>query len=139
MSPDAVSAESIVRIWEQGRRQHPIDRALTMLAELSRRPRTEVAEISVEARDRMLLAWRGRIFGAELAGYAACPACGCGVDVAVRLAGLTEPEDHFTIDIAGRPIEVRLPNSLDLLAAADCANTEAAREMLISRCVNAGD
>ncbi len=139
MSPDAVSAENIVRIWEQGRRQHPIDRALTMLAVLSSRPRAELAEISVEARDRMLLAWRCRIFGDDLAGAAACPACGCGVDVAVRPAGLTEPEDHFTVDIAGRPIAVRLPNSLDLIAAAGCPSVEAARTMLLSRCVRAGE
>jgi hypothetical protein len=138
-SPDAVSAEDIVQIWEQGRRHHPIDRALTILAVLSRQPRAELAAISVEGRDRMLLAWRCRIFGDDLAGYAACPACGCGVDVAVSPRGLTEPEEHFTVDVEGCPVAVRLPNSLDLAAIVGCESVEAARAMLISRCVDAGE
>jgi hypothetical protein len=134
-SPDAVSAEDIVRIWEQGRSHHPIDRALTILAILSRQPRTELAAISVEGRDRMLLAWRCRIFGTDLAGYAACPACGCGVDVAVSPPGLTELEDRFTVELGGRPVEVRLPNSLDLAAITGCESIESARAALISRCL----
>lgn len=136
-SPDTVSAEDIVRIWEQGRRQHPIDRALTILAVLSGQPRAELAEISVEGRDRMLLAWRNRIFGDDLAGYTACPACGCGVDVAVTPPGLSEPEDHFAVAVRGRPVQVRLPNSVDLAAVAECQSVETARAMLISRCLGA--
>jgi len=138
MTPaDAVGAEYIVRIWERGRLQHPIDRGLTILGILSDRPRAELAEMSVERRDCMLLEWRCRLFGDTLTGFAACPACGCGVDVAVTPASLTEPEDHFTVDIDGRSIAVRLPNSLDLAAVASLESVEAARLMLISRCLSA--
>jgi hypothetical protein len=139
MSPDAVGAEDIVRIWELGRHQHPIDRALTILTVLSRRPRPELAEISVERRDCLLLASRCRIFGDDLAGYAACPACGHGVDVAVSPPHLTEAEDQFTVDVDGYPVPVRLPNSLDLAAVADCESVGAAQAKLISRCLGADE
>ena len=92
--PATLGAEAIVQIWERGRHEHPVDRALTILAVLSRRPRRELAEISVERRDSLLLAWRSRLFGDCLTGYAACPRCGCGVDVSMTAAGLAEPEER---------------------------------------------
>ena len=97
--PAAPGAEAIVQIWERGRREHPVDRALTILAVLSRRPRRELAEISVERRDSLLLEWRSRLFGDSLAGYAACPQCGCGVDVSLTAAGLAEPEERFVVEV----------------------------------------
>jgi len=88
VSPATLGAEAIVQIWERGRREHPVDRALTILAVLSERPRRELAEISVERRDSLLLAWRSRLFGDSMAGYASCPRCDCGVDVSLTAAGL---------------------------------------------------
>jgi len=131
----AFGADAVVRIWEQGRREHAVDRALTMLAALTGRPRQELAAISVERRDIMLLDWRCRLFGSVLVGYTACPDCGCGVDVSLTAADLEEPEEHFVVEVAGLSHAVRLPNSLDLLAIAGCENIEAARRMLIRRCL----
>jgi hypothetical protein len=130
-----IGADAVVRIWERGRREHAVDRALTILAALTGRPRRELAEISVERRDIMLLDWRCRLFGPVLAGYAACPGCGCGVDVSLTAADLAEPEEHFVVEVAGVSHAVRLPTSLDLLAIAGCENIEAARRMLIRCCL----
>ena len=139
MVPSAtLGAEAIVQIWERGRREHPIDRALTILAVLSERPRRELAEISVERRDSLLLAWRSRLFGDSLAGYAACPRCGCGVDVSLTTAGVVQPEERFVVEVAGESLAVRLPTSLDLAALAGCESVEAARRMLVCRCIERG-
>jgi hypothetical protein len=131
----AIGADAVVRIWERGRREHAVDRALTMLAALTGRTRQELAAISVERRDIMLLDWRCRLFGSVLGGYTACPSCGCGVDVSLTAADLEEPEEHFVVEVAGLSHAVRLPTSLDLLAIAGYENIEAARRMLIRRCL----
>jgi hypothetical protein len=128
-------AEAILQIWERGRREHPVDRALTILAVLSGRPRRALAAISVERRDSLLLQWRSRIFGDSLAGYAACPRCGCGVDVSLTPVGLAEAEERFVVQVCGRPLAVRLPTSLDLAAITGCESVEAASRMLVSLCV----
>jgi hypothetical protein len=131
-----LGAEAIVRIWERGRRERAVDRALTILAGLTGQPRRELAEISVERRDIMLLAWRSRLFGDALAGYAACPSCGSGVDVSLTAAGLEEPEERFVVEASGVRLAVRMPTSLDLLAIAGCETVEAARRMLVQRCLD---
>jgi hypothetical protein len=138
VSPAAPGAEAIVAIWERGRREHPVDRALTILAVLSQRPRAELAQISVEHRDSLLLDWRSRLFGTAVAGYAACPACGCGVDVSLTAARQAVPQERFVMDAGGASVTVRLPTSLDLAAVAACESVEAARRELARRCVEGG-
>jgi hypothetical protein len=138
VSPATLGAEAIVQIWERGRREHPVDRALTILAVLSERPRRELAEISVERRDSLLLAWRSRLFGDSMAGYASCPRCECGVDVSLTAGGLEEPEERFLVEVAGQSVGVRLPTSRDLAALAGCESVEAARRMLVRRCIEGG-
>ena len=113
-SPAALSAEAIVRIWERGQGEHPVDRALTILAVLTQRPKQDLSAISLERRDRMLLSWRSRLFGDTLVGYAACPRCGCEVDVSLTADGPQEPEEleeRFVIEVAGMRFAARLPTS----------------------------
>jgi hypothetical protein len=138
VSPTSLGAEAIVQIWERGRREHPVDRALTILAVLSQRSRRELAELSLEHRDNLLLAWRSRLFGDCMAGYADCPRCGCGVDVSLTAAELELPEsDRFEVEVAGATLAVRMPTSLDLVAVTGCESVEAAQRMLVRRCVEA--
>jgi hypothetical protein len=131
-------AETIVQIWERGRREHPIDRALTILRALSGRPRDELATMSVERRDGQLLAWRNRLFGRELPGYASCPVCGCAVDVALTIGADDEPEEHFIVEAGGQNVAARLPTSLDLVAVAGYDSVEQASRALIARCIEDG-
>jgi hypothetical protein len=59
-----------------GLQQHPVDRALTILAlALPKAPRDELLALSVGQRDAHLLAVRERTFGAQLDGFAECSAC----------------------------------------------------------------
>lgn len=142
MEPPAIpGAEAIVQIWERGRGENPVDRVLTILAVLTQRPRHELAGMSVERRDRMVLMWHSRLFGEVLAGYAACPRCGCGVDVCLTADSPAEPgelEEQFTVKVAGVSLPVHLPTSLDLAAVAQCESVAEARRMLVRRCLGHG-
>jgi hypothetical protein len=125
-----------VQIWERGRREHPVDRALTILHVLSRRPRSQLAALSLERRDALMLSCRATLFGESLAGYAACPRCGCGVDVVVTPAALEETDDAtFVVEVAGAARPARLPTSLDLVVAAACQTVGEARRLLAARCL----
>ena len=71
-----LSAQELLHIWEVAPRQHPVDRALTILAlALPKAPRDELLALSVGQRDAHLLAVRERTFGGQLAGFAECSAC----------------------------------------------------------------
>jgi hypothetical protein len=134
MTP-APRAETVLQVWERGRHEHPLDRALTILSLFGDRPRGEFAAMSMERRDIRLLAWRTSMFGRQLPGYARCPACGCGVDVALCVDADREPEEHFTVDVGGRTVAARLPTSLDLAAVAACDSVKDSARALVARCI----
>ena len=66
------------------------------------------------------------------------PRCDCGVDVSLTAAGLEEPQERFVVEVSGQSLAVRLPTSRDLAALAGCESVEAARRMLIRRCIEGG-
>jgi hypothetical protein len=136
MTPPAPHAETVLQVWERGRREHPIDRALTILSIFGEQPRQELAAMSVERRDTQLLAWRTRLFGPQMPGYASCPDCGCGVDAALSIEADADPEDRFTVDVGGHTLAARLPTSLDLAAATRCETLEESRATLVARCID---
>jgi hypothetical protein len=138
----ALTAAEIVRIWEVGYRQHPLDRALTILAAgLPDQRREDLAALSIGQRDKHLLALRERIFGQHIAGQAQCPVCKRQVEFVLEttdLYVLAEPEaagptQFETAD--GLELEFRLPNSVDLAAIVGCVDVEEARRILAHRCV----
>jgi hypothetical protein len=139
MSLTTSGASAIVEIWERGRHEHPVDRALTILTVLSQRSRGDLAELSLESRDILLLECRRRIFGNHLSAWVACPRCNCGVDVSLSADDVEAPEDRFDVVTAGRTLSVRMPTSLDLAAAAECQTVEAIREVLFERCACWGE
>jgi len=68
--------QELLYIWDVALRQHPVDRALTILAiSLPEMPRDELLALSIGQRDTHLLAVRERTFGSQLAGFAECPDC----------------------------------------------------------------
>jgi hypothetical protein len=132
-------ADTVLQTWERGRREHPVDRALTMLAGLSGRPRHEVAELPLDTRDRLLLERRAALFGPALAAVAGCPSCGCAVDVSVRPQAAPAGDAVFAVRVAGADLLVRLPTSLDLAAIATCADVPTARRQLARRLIDLAD
>ncbi|GAC1347442.1 MAG: hypothetical protein NVSMB27_12850 [Ktedonobacteraceae bacterium] len=138
----SLSTQEILRIWEIGSGQHPVDRALTMLAgAFPEIPQDDLVSLSVGQRDARLLDIRKRNFGTHLASFTECVKC------QERLEFDLEVDD---IQVAPRPESVnqeyrvacdryelhfRLPTSLDLAAIAGCPDVTTARKLLVRRCV----
>src|SRR5215472_15414094 len=112
-----------VELWERGAGQHPVDRALTVLSMCSGKSWEECAHASVGARDTMLLQTYERLVGGNIDAYAECPACNERLEYSVRVSDLLSAGTGASeIEAAG--VRMRLPNSLDLAAAAACADVD---------------
>lgn len=137
-----LSPEQILRLWERGKRQHPAERALSVLSLASPGvPAGDLADLSIGERDARLLSVREETFGDRLDAYVECPQCGQSLEIRLSTKRLREPEGdppnggsrEFEID--NQYVSVRLPNSHDLLRAAGKNDVRAAREDLLSGCV----
>src|SRR5260370_14393640 len=83
------SGQEIVRLWEIGISQHPLDRALTLLmAAFPETSRERLALLSIGRRDAYVFALREQTFGSRLHSLAACPACGEQLEFALNTADL---------------------------------------------------
>ncbi len=131
------SASTLLEVWETGEREHAIDRALTILSAFTGERRETLALLGVNQRDALLLESRIRAFGRLLTGVAPCAACGSEVEVELALS---TPDGRLpesgVIEIGGRAIRYRVPNSFDLAAAAACPDVSAGERVLESRCID---
>jgi hypothetical protein len=137
-----LSPHDVLRVWEVGEHQHPLDRALTLLAaacpELTW---DELAALGVGRRDARLLALRERTSGPKLNGFVECPRCAQRLEFDVAVADLlvdAEPdagEEARELATGGLEVRFRLPNSRDLAAVVGCEDTAAARNLLAQRCI----
>jgi len=120
----ALSDQEVLRVWESGLDEHPIDRALTVLAAvLPDAGRSELAAMSVGRRDGHLMAVREANFGSRVSGVAECPQCGellqWDLDLGdVRSARNDHEEGTNRVVIEGHELLYRLPDSTDLAAVA---------------------
>jgi hypothetical protein len=150
---NALSAWDLLQIWEQGRAQLPAERGLTLLAAACPdMPVDVLAELTIGQRDARLLALRERTFGPQLASLVICPDCGERLELAVGVTDLLvgdgtarvvvsgsegREDEGATLSLVTASYEVlfRLPNSRDLLAVARCQDPDAARQLLLERCL----
>jgi hypothetical protein len=137
-----LSALDIVRIWEWGQAQHPLDRALTILSvacpELSAE---QLVALPIGQRDAYLLGLRAQTFGAMLHGAAPCPQCAERLELPIAVADLCVPlppeaqTQLLELVVDDCAVHFRLPNSADLAAIAGCVDVAMARSLLVQRCV----
>lgn len=139
----SLSAETILYIWEVGQRQHPVDRALTILAATYPDVSWDMlARLSIGQRDARLLGIYEQTFDAELAGVADCPQCHQSLEFALPIAGmrLAEAEEQvdqvYPLQVNGYTLQFRLPNSFDLAAIVrQAGDSDTARNLLAQHCV----
>ena len=138
-----LASHDVVRIWEVGLGQHPVDRALTILmAAFPELPQHELAALSIGQRDARLLGVRERAFGPQLSGFAECPECHARLEFDLRTTDINASSAGDQTDqvqqmrAEGYELSFRLPNSLDLAAIATCPDVPSARTLLIRRCVS---
>lgn len=136
----ALLAPDIVRMWEAGRDQPPIERALSLLAAAGTgNSGEEFAALPVSRRDSRLLELRQRAFGDTLQAFAECPQCAGQLDIqfaatAIQMAGNESPS-FLDLQSDGIAVRFRLPTSADLTKAIAAGEIGAARETLLTSCV----
>ncbi len=95
-------------------------------------------DLPVGTCDRRLLALRQALLGDRLAAVADCPACGTIVEATLALPALALPPaaaGTVTVREAGWTVTARLPTLADQIAAATAPGSQAARALLLARCV----
>ncbi len=134
------SASGLLDVWEAGEREHSIDRALTILSAFSGERRDALAALGVHRRDALLIRCRMLAFGTRLTGVSACASCGCEVELELELSAPDACLDEAgRLDVGGRSIAYRVPDSFDLAAVAACESAAAGERALAERCIEAAD
>ena len=146
-----LSAERILALWETGRPQHALDRALTILAAASPgTTREALADLSIGERDARLLELRAMVLGPRAEGFAECPRCAERLEFPLETAALegralSRPADVCTpheIETNGTTIRFRLPTSRDLAQVVSAPDSSHGLRRLVESCVfspNASD
>jgi hypothetical protein len=132
-----VGAETLLRVWEHGKRGGAARRAIELLAlALPDRDRQTLAAFDLGLRDWHLLQLRLAWFGPELTGRTECPQCGERLEVELDAgAAAAEPA------LEGAPLfttrdghRFRLPTVGDLAVIDSEADPETAAVELFRRC-----
>ena len=132
----ALSAEGMLRLFEEGQRRHPLARTAMALTIADGEPAP--LALTAGALEARLLAIREETFGARMEGVAACPACGERCETSVLTSDiLALPEGHEPVRVArdGVEIEVRLPCGDDIAAVLSLRDPEAIRRAMLERCL----
>ncbi len=139
-----LSAHQILLAWETGRRQHPVDRVLALLAIANPGDTPEaIVSLTVGERDRRLIGLRRATFGDRLPSHATCPECAEPLgftlrvdDVLVNSGDVSAAETaRHELNADGYNVTFRIPDSQDLTKAAAADNVAEARSILLERCL----
>ena len=139
-----LSAEKILAVWEAGLQQHSLDRALTLLVAASpETARDTLAKLSIAERDARLFQLRTLIFGPRAEGFAECPRCTERVEFPLDTAEFARPKQSTAstreLEVNGRRLRFRMPNSRDLAAAVAAPDHASALRLLLERCSGTTD
>jgi hypothetical protein len=136
----SLSPEKILEVWEAGRQQHELDRALTLLsAAYPGASQDELADLTIGERDARLLQLREAVFGAGAGGISECPECGERVEFPLDPRTLAHAEEVLEtareIEVNGTRVRFRLPTSRDLAEVVVAPDQSRGLHLLIDRCV----
>jgi hypothetical protein len=118
----ALSDNDILAIWETGAGQHPLDRALTILAGAAADGGcARLASLSLGERDLQIWDLRARTFGPEVEALTQCPVCSEAIEFQfavadVRVASPDSPAKEHEVSVNEWSVRFRLPDSRDLAA-----------------------
>jgi len=137
----ALTTTELLELWDEALPQAPVAQALLMLSKgLPQTPPSQLAQLSIGARDRLLLDLRELTFGPRLPAVLRCPACAVTLEVSFTADDIRVGDGHanpasFELCVEDRAIAVRLPTSLDVAALAGCADVDEGERLLLDRCV----
>lgn len=136
-----ISATKLLEVWERGQHQVHVERALTLLA--AAHPdasRETLATLTIGERDAGLIALREKLFGSQLTSLTDCPGCGERLELSfqvldIRTSSIADSDTTLEFSRSGYELQLRIPNSLDLLTLSGCASPEEMRAKLLEQCV----
>ena len=138
----SLSASNVIRIWELGQNQHPVDRALLILSfACPDKSLEQLISLTVGQRDAHLLKVRELTLGSELNGSASCPHCQERLEFDFQVADILMVdlnqivEQEYSLTAEGFDLRFRLPNSQDLASIVGCQDSQKANSLLIQRCL----
>lgn len=128
---------ALLEAWEAGLGQPHVERALSLLvAGVPEESADALATLTIGERDERLLRLREATFGNRLPLVASCPQCKEALEAEVSASELmtcgADVRAGHEIEVNGRTIRFRLPNSIDLAVVRGRADAERA---LFARCV----
>jgi hypothetical protein len=134
-----LKAEHLLQIWEQGKKRHPVDRALLLHAyAMPGADPNSLADETLGRRNRALLALRAATFGPRMPAHIACPCCAERLELTLDVVELQAlaPALALPVEVAG--LKFRLPTSRDLASVAAEAQSETAALRLFEACLLPG-
>ncbi len=137
----SLNNDKILRIWELAGQQHPVDQAITILQEaFPDKIWDDLIRLSIGERNSFLLDIREQTFGKGLHGATKCAKCGKELefiaDADELRCGVDGKKEKDTEAIFGQyKIRLRMLNSLDLAAVAECSDIDSAGRIMARRAV----
>lgn len=135
----ALTASDMLRAWEVGRDRYPAERALLLLALIFPDiPHNDLRDLTVGQRNARLLMLRQITLGSLAQCFVKCPLCGEALEFTIDIEALRQPEPttrEYVLSLDNINVSFRLPNSLDVVAIAGCADVETGRRSLLERCI----
>lgn len=137
-----LSARSMLQVWEWGQNRHPLDRSLALLS-LARPDlgREQLSHLVLGRRERDLFLLYRAAFGPVIQGTTSCSGCGQTLDFSLKTGDIlpagaeTVPPTEFELRAKDYLLQYRLPDSSDLAAAVTARGLQAARRILVKRCL----
>ncbi|HXN91660.1 MAG TPA: hypothetical protein VN906_09260 [Candidatus Sulfotelmatobacter sp.] len=133
------AASLLINCWESASRSPARWRTLALVVPAVEGADVEsMAGLPIGRLEYRLLELRRHLFGEGIEALASCPACSQQVDLSFEVGDITaEPpaDTRLFAEHEDWSIQFRLPSSRDMQAAASCAEAQAARLLLIDRCV----
>jgi hypothetical protein len=132
------SPTALLQAWENGLGRDFARCGLALLAAACPDSDTDaLASLNIGERDRQLLRLREAVFGPRMSAVATCPRCHEVLEFEVAVADLQAPgaaaETPLSVDHGDWHFDLRVPDSRDLIAAAD--EPEHAEHVLFARSV----
>ena len=136
-----LSASELMTVWERGNALGPLDRGVLLLAYSLGLPEREAARIDIARRDQHLLRLRSATLGTQLETLLECGECGEALELTLdarQFLGTSGQLDNRTTEGQIEGLQMRLPDSDDLRAAAAARTVDEARRTFFLRCVRNG-
>ncbi len=131
-------ASTLLSLWETGVAHAPPARPAALLAVSSGEMLEATARLPLGRRDSRLLQWYRENAGERLEALTDCPHCHGPVELEFEVADVERtpgPDGPVTADEGGWSLSWRSPDTLDFCHAATANTVNAARQILLERCL----